>query len=100
MGVFPFVLYITFCMFGLTNIITGVFCSQAAEIVERENVASVTQKIGEVFKRLDADKSGKVTWLEFQASLDEPEVLSWLESINVDPSEAKSLFDLMDFDRS
>jgi hypothetical protein len=40
----PFILYITFCVFGLRNIITGVFCSNAADSIDRENTVDIAKK--------------------------------------------------------
>lgn len=95
----PFLLYITFCVFGLRNIATGVFCSHAASAIDREDTVDLARKIHGVFHQLDADRSGLVTWPEFRRCVQDqnPEVMDFFNTINVDPSEARHLFDILDF---
>merc|ERR1719359_706640 len=48
-------------------------------------VDKVNDKFNSDVMELDKDKSGKISWDEFQLILDYPQALRALESVNVDP---------------
>merc|ERR1719410_3036097 len=68
--------YISFMVFGMLNVLTGIFVDAAFQAMmnDRDNIiqAQIEEKqslinlIREVFKNSDSDGSGQVTFAEFQ----------------------------------
>eukprot|EP00927_Polykrikos_kofoidii_P044696 TRINITY_DN38594_c0_g1_i1.p1 TRINITY_DN38594_c0_g1~~TRINITY_DN38594_c0_g1_i1.p1 ORF type:complete len:644 (+),score=81.49 TRINITY_DN38594_c0_g1_i1:112-2043(+) len=97
---FLFASYIAFTVFAVLNVITGAVVEKAMEFAESDKREHVISKICELFKRTDDDGSGEITWLEFQDTLETEDMQEYFKSIDVDISEAKGLFDLLDADQS
>eukprot|EP00927_Polykrikos_kofoidii_P042164 TRINITY_DN3601_c0_g1_i3.p1 TRINITY_DN3601_c0_g1~~TRINITY_DN3601_c0_g1_i3.p1 ORF type:complete len:712 (-),score=106.80 TRINITY_DN3601_c0_g1_i3:120-2255(-) len=95
-----FTLYIAFTVFALLNVVTGVFVENAMDSAETDKRESTIVKICDLFKRTDNDGSGEVTWEEFQTTLQSEDMQDYFKSIDVDISEAKGLYELLDADSS
>eukprot|EP00927_Polykrikos_kofoidii_P042163 TRINITY_DN3601_c0_g1_i2.p1 TRINITY_DN3601_c0_g1~~TRINITY_DN3601_c0_g1_i2.p1 ORF type:complete len:723 (-),score=112.52 TRINITY_DN3601_c0_g1_i2:120-2288(-) len=95
-----FTLYIAFTVFALLNVVTGVFVENAMDSAETDKRESTITKICDLFKRTDNDGSGEVTWEEFQTTLQSEDMQDYFKSIDVDISEAKGLYELLDADSS
>merc|ERR1719498_1208064 len=54
----------------------------------------------EVFREANGGISGVMTWKTFESQLDKPNMQAYFRAIDVDPSEAKGLFRLLDLDGS
>jgi len=103
-------LYITFMIFGMLNVLTGIFVDAAFQAMngDRDNIIqaqleerhSMINKIRAVFKQSDTDDSGQVTIDEFKNLLKNREMVAYLNAIGIDSSEAKGLFRLLDYDGS
>merc|ERR1719210_1762154 len=80
------------------NVVTGIFVQNAierADEVERMNKVEQARKL---FKIIDLNNNGHITFEELEAHLETPEVVDFFKGIDVDISDAKHLFDLLDFD--
>mmetsp|Transcript_35940 Transcript_35940/g.71552 ORF Transcript_35940/g.71552 Transcript_35940/m.71552 type:complete len:162 (-) Transcript_35940:53-538(-) len=53
-----------------------------------------------VFMETDADNNGQVTWKEFELALEHQEMKEVFRAVDMDPSEAKNLFKLLDVHHS
>jgi len=91
-----FALYIAFTVIAMLNIITGVFVESALKSAKADNDTLMIGNMREVFN--DASTDGKMSWHDFQDQLDKPLMQAYFKAIDVDPSEAKGLFRLIDID--
>lgn len=107
---FLFTAYIFFMVFGVLNVLVGVFVDSAMatasmdkDILEKEaenERLELLEQATEVLSSVDKDGSGTVTWEEFEANLGDPRVLEFLEAMQIEPSEAQDVFSMVDNDDS
>lgn len=95
-----FILYIGFCFFALMNVITGTYVEtvsrQAADLKTRTQILQARR----VFQAIDEDHSGFISLEEIQSQTASSVVLEFFESVDVDPSEAQYLLEVLDMDGS
>jgi len=94
-----FSLYIAFALLCLMNTVTGVFVETAISNARTESEFFMVRAVRELF-RASGNMSGAMTFEVFCSLLDEPHMLEYFKAIDVDPSEAKGVFDLLDLDHS
>jgi len=102
--------YILFMIFGMLNVLTGIFVDAAiqASSNDRDNLIqtqieekkSLINMIRGVFEKSDSDNSGQVTQDEFNELLKDTEMVAYLEAMGLDATEARGLFRLLDDDGS
>jgi len=106
MGMFCF--YIGFCIVGLLNVVTGIFVDSAVctrsedEVVAayEDDVRSTTQEVMRIFEEADVDGSGTMTFDELKAHLQKPRVQAYFAALDIDPTDARTIFTLIDVDGS
>lgn len=94
-------IYIGFTLFGILNVLTGIFCDAAmqAASADRSNIiqsqlqerADLVQTVRQVFQESDADGSGRVTRDEFLNIMKNEELVAQLHALGVDIDEANGL---------
>jgi len=89
----PFCMYIAFTVFALLNILTGIFVDSALQNGQEEKRRFLLQEVGELF--LEADKE-QMTWLDFQAQLENPHLQQLFAALDVDEEDAYELFHMLD----
>jgi len=102
--------YILFMIFGMLNVLTGIFVDAAiqASANDRDNMIqtqieerhSFINMIRSVFVDSDTDNSGQVSEKEFHELLKNSEMVAYLKAMGIDSSEASGLFRLLDDDGS
>lgn len=95
-----YVLYITFTVFAMLNVVTGVFIESVMKHANSENELRTMHNVQQLFKMLDIDNKGEITWDDFEMSLHKPEMMAFFKTIDVDISHAKNLFEVLDVDGS
>eukprot|EP00927_Polykrikos_kofoidii_P029813 TRINITY_DN2570_c0_g1_i1.p1 TRINITY_DN2570_c0_g1~~TRINITY_DN2570_c0_g1_i1.p1 ORF type:complete len:651 (-),score=127.63 TRINITY_DN2570_c0_g1_i1:211-2163(-) len=90
-----YVLYTAFCVFAIMNVVTGVFVGQAMASAQEDQDVFMVKNINGVFKKTELT-SGQITWEEFSKLIHEREMVELFKAINIDVSEAMSLFRLLD----
>jgi len=105
-----FVLYIFFMTFGVMNIVIGTFVDQAWEVSQRDRDATIARELDKTkeyatnirrfFFEADKDRSGMLSWEEFQKHLDDDRVKAYFQTLELDVSQARALFMLFDVDES
>merc|ERR1711879_1009770 len=105
-----FLLFITFSVFAVVNIVTGVFVDSAVqsnltdrEIIvheELENKKAYLMSMRQVFEEMDKDDTGSITLQEFEKRLDDERVIAYFNALKLDVSDAHVLFRLLDHDQS
>jgi len=103
-----FSLYIFFVVFGMLNIVTGAFVESLTVVSRRDyDVASEEElkktltfkkDVQTMFEDADADNSGTLSWEEFQEHLEDERIVAYFKSLNLDISQAKALYVLLDLE--
>lgn len=109
-----YLLYISVTFFAILNVITGVFCQSAIdgashdrELVVRHllehrqaHIQNVKQQFKEMFRRIDASGDGAITMEEFEAHMTDDIASGFFLLLDIDSSDAYTLFRLLDADGS
>jgi len=95
-----FCFYVAFCVFALMNVVTGVFVDKAMQSAQDHKDKYLANQISDLFFSAADNDSGDITWEMFQQRMGTPEMKEYFKAINVDPSEAYGLFQLLDTDDS
>jgi len=105
-----FTFFIIFVMFGLLNVLVGVFVQNTEaiaqvdkEFVIQEEMArkdSMMNQMRELFNEVDVDKSGTITWQELRVTLSDESMRAYFAMMEIETEEAKGLFQLLDVDES
>lgn len=103
-----FILCVFFCVFGVLNVVTGVFVDSSGESAKKDRAAMVEREMEQkqimvedlktIFAEADEDCSGHVTWEEFQKHFNRPEVQAYMSVLELRTEEAEKLFNLLDDD--
>jgi len=105
-----FLFFVTFAVFAVVNVVTGVFVDTAIEKNQSDKELAVQEEmrnkrlrmnwIRDVFGELDTDGDGTVTQEEFESQLNQEAVIAYFNTLKLDVSDAKTLFRLLDSDGS
>lgn len=106
--VFVFIFYIAFTYFAVLNVVTGVFCQSAIDSaqndqtlvlqsIQAEKQANI-EKITNLFKAIDIEETGVITYKMLEDQVNSPEVQTYFEAIGLDVWDAWSFFKLLDSD--
>jgi len=105
-----FTAYIAFASFAVLNVVTGVFCQSAIDSAQHDleitiqshitNKKMHVDRIKKLFKEIDSDQSGHITIKEFERHLGSESVQAYFATLELDPSDAWTLFKLLDWDSS
>eukprot|EP00440_Ansanella_granifera_P055394 gb/GFBE01060051.1/.p1 GENE.gb/GFBE01060051.1/~~gb/GFBE01060051.1/.p1 ORF type:complete len:617 (+),score=117.16 gb/GFBE01060051.1/:1-1851(+) len=107
---FLFLLFITFAIFAVVNIVTGVFVDSALQSNHVDQAMLIQEELEvkkaklasmkEVFENLDEDGTGTFTIDEFENRLRDERVQAYFSTLKLDVGDAKALFRLLDYDQS
>jgi len=105
-----FAIYVIFVTLGVLNIVTGFFVDGTIEATNnakdeilrraQDRKTAMIELIGELFHRIDDDESGMLSWEELENHLHDDELQEYFLVLEMDPSEAKDLFRLLDINGS
>lgn len=80
--------FVALASMTVMNMLIGVLCEviSAVALEEKESmmIDKIHEKFGKIVEDLDANKSGTISWTEFQKIVEMPDALQALESVNVD----------------
>jgi len=101
-----YMFYIGFCMIGLMNVVTGMFVDAAVctrtedEVVHgfQDDQRRIAEEVRRIFKEADGDRSGTMSYREFERHLQHPWVRAYFSGLEIDTTDAAVLFTLMDKD--
>mmetsp|Transcript_54406 Transcript_54406/g.121747 ORF Transcript_54406/g.121747 Transcript_54406/m.121747 type:complete len:569 (-) Transcript_54406:306-2012(-) len=105
-----FLFFVTFAVFAVVNVVTGVFVDTAIEKNQSDKELAVQEElrnkrlrmnwIRDVFSELDSSGDGTVTQEEFESQLNHEAVIAYFNTLKLDVSDAKTLFRMLDSDGS
>lgn len=105
-----FLFFISFALFAVVNIVTGVFVEAAMqantndrEVVVHEELQAkklYLDSMRAIFEEMDNDNSGCVSGEEFRERLNDERVIAYFNSLKLDISDALTVFKLLDSDHS
>ncbi|CAE7506028.1 CACNA1I [Symbiodinium natans] len=105
-----YILYITFAMFAVVNIVTGVFVDTALqsskndrEVVVQEELEQkhdYLRQLHQLFQAIDENSEGRITREVLQQAFKHETILAFFSHLKIDVPDATTLFDLLDFDQS
>lgn len=96
--------YIAFCMFAVLNVMTGVFCHSAIRSAEQDHENRLDSRhefrklVNRIFERMDQSGDGKITLGEFEMMFENEGMQAFLESAEINASDAWTLFASLDVD--
>lgn len=106
--VYVLTIYVSFCLFAVLNVMTGVFCNSAIQGAERDqemaiqtvlqDKAKYLQSLDQLFKSIDVDGTGYITLSEFEEHFEEEAVRALFAMLGLDSADAWSLFSALDSD--
>lgn len=104
------VMFMAFMIFGVLNVLTGVFCDAAMKAANEDKDMVIQElmdetehhvkALGDIFNTCDEDGSGSIDQGEFEQMVDTPEVRNTLLRLGIEAEQAKDLFSLLDDDES
>jgi len=95
-----FTLSISFMILAMLNVVTGVFVDSVLKFQASDRDMVMVNNARELFTTLDGGIDATMTWDTFKNKLHETPVVEFFKFIDVDPSDAKELFKLLDLDGS
>eukprot|EP00747_Dinoflagellata_sp_TGD_P216324 gnl/TRDRNA2_/TRDRNA2_88893_c0_seq1.p1 gnl/TRDRNA2_/TRDRNA2_88893_c0~~gnl/TRDRNA2_/TRDRNA2_88893_c0_seq1.p1 ORF type:complete len:719 (+),score=148.61 gnl/TRDRNA2_/TRDRNA2_88893_c0_seq1:49-2205(+) len=103
-----FSIYIVFVVFGVLNVLTGVFVDSAMSLKDRdlliqgemEKNSMFLQDMHELFNEMNEDETDDVSWDELKRYLNNEMVNAYFAANDLDVSDAESIFKLIDLDHS
>eukprot|EP00928_Gymnodinium_smaydae_P100653 TRINITY_DN9926_c0_g1_i1.p1 TRINITY_DN9926_c0_g1~~TRINITY_DN9926_c0_g1_i1.p1 ORF type:complete len:592 (+),score=115.86 TRINITY_DN9926_c0_g1_i1:45-1820(+) len=105
-----FIMYIGLVLLSIMNLITGIFVDAAQQSgqQDRDMLEEKQHKINEmhaghlreIFDEIDLDASGSIALDEFNGFVNDRRVVSYLDALGIDTSDATRLFKLLDADGS
>merc|ERR1712012_1372436 len=93
---------------GVLNVLTSVFVQRASELVKLDRdlviqcqlVSNETflKEMKAIFEEVDVDSSGTINWEKFREYLENEHVQAYFATQQLDASDARQLFNLLDSD--
>eukprot|EP00930_Biecheleria_cincta_P071786 TRINITY_DN59251_c0_g1_i1.p1 TRINITY_DN59251_c0_g1~~TRINITY_DN59251_c0_g1_i1.p1 ORF type:complete len:706 (-),score=128.07 TRINITY_DN59251_c0_g1_i1:44-2161(-) len=100
-----FMFYIFFMLLGVLNVVVATFVENTAQVARNDKDATVKAELQRVkeysssikkfFHEADYDKSGQLSWDEFESYLQNDSVKAYFQTLELDVSEAHVLFKLL-----
>lgn len=102
--------FIGFTLFGILNVLTGVFCDAAMKAAQadtqmrmddmKDEARKCLKTLRRCFAEADTDSSGFLSKSEFEAVVTHPTAHVEMESLGIDVEDATELFECLDPDRT
>jgi len=94
------VVYVAFCTLAMLNVVTGVFVESALNSASEDRDTYMLHHVRSLFQRVDTESKGTLSWVDFEKWLGDDCMNEFFKAIDVDVSEARSIFHLLDADDS
>jgi len=100
-----FLLYIAFFMFVMTNAVTAIFVSSAEEYASKDShnmlydqLQAKTEymtRVVPLYREMDCDGNGEVTKAEFSKYINDPRMIAFASSLEIDTMDLDQFFDVL-----
>ena len=97
---YAFVVLIAYSFLALLNVITGTFVEAVSQQANHLKVRMQMLQARKVFKQMDSNGNGTIALGELRDQAQSPAVMEFFDYVNVDPSEAQYLLEVLDADSS
>merc|ERR1712087_108840 len=94
--------------FAVIGVINGVFIQETFKVAATDDTLMIRQreqqvkvhsrKMQRLFRAADASGDGLLDLPEFQSTMNEPEISSWMASMDLDVEDAACVFEMIDND--
>eukprot|EP00927_Polykrikos_kofoidii_P001402 TRINITY_DN10522_c0_g1_i1.p1 TRINITY_DN10522_c0_g1~~TRINITY_DN10522_c0_g1_i1.p1 ORF type:complete len:713 (+),score=133.69 TRINITY_DN10522_c0_g1_i1:63-2201(+) len=108
------IVFVILCSMAVLNVVTGVFCQSAIVSAHRDrelviqnllehketHVTNIRDQFYKVFDSMDSNSTGEMSMKEFEQHINDERISSFFVLLDIDASDAWSLFKLLDDDGS
>lgn len=101
-----FLFFYIFIVFGVLNIVTGIFVESATELTKLDKEMTVMNQLDDMnrfvreikafFRKADADNNGLISWEEFRDQLRDSKVRGYFMTMGIDVQSAGRVFQMLD----
>eukprot|EP00927_Polykrikos_kofoidii_P027073 TRINITY_DN23958_c0_g1_i1.p1 TRINITY_DN23958_c0_g1~~TRINITY_DN23958_c0_g1_i1.p1 ORF type:complete len:1102 (+),score=197.70 TRINITY_DN23958_c0_g1_i1:299-3604(+) len=105
-----FFIYIFFVMFGMLNVVTSAFVDILQQVSKKDREVVIEEEmkrvnayadgVKQIFEEADKDQSQTLSWEELVDHMQDARMKAYLSSLELDASQARALFLLLDVDES
>jgi len=105
-----FLLFVSFSLFAVVNVVTGVFVESAIATSGQDRDTLIKEELHreqrylidmrEVFEEMDQDQTDAISLEEFEKHLNDDRVVAYFNTLKLNVTDARTLFLLLDHDRS
>eukprot|EP00931_Biecheleriopsis_adriatica_P064042 TRINITY_DN38902_c0_g1_i1.p1 TRINITY_DN38902_c0_g1~~TRINITY_DN38902_c0_g1_i1.p1 ORF type:complete len:898 (+),score=102.16 TRINITY_DN38902_c0_g1_i1:73-2766(+) len=96
----PFIFYVSFAIFAMTNIVTAIFVDSVIASTEKQREKEAKARLYSFFSDVDTD-NGQLAWYELSLFLEEHRSADkFLEALHLDANDMEGLFVLLDGDNT
>lgn len=105
-----FLMFIAFSLFAAVNVVTGVFVESAMRTSEEDRDFLIQEELQareanlkslhRLFLEMDTSANGTISLQEFERHVTDERAMAYFQSMKLDVTEVKTLFELLDIDRS
>jgi hypothetical protein len=109
-AVFTYVFFILFATFCMMNVILGIFCHNAMEAFDKDKEKllelhmaeryNCVESLTELFTTHMTSNSSELSVEEFATLIQDPEMQAVLKTLDIETRDARTLFEVLDHDRS
>eukprot|EP00747_Dinoflagellata_sp_TGD_P041181 gnl/TRDRNA2_/TRDRNA2_141335_c0_seq2.p1 gnl/TRDRNA2_/TRDRNA2_141335_c0~~gnl/TRDRNA2_/TRDRNA2_141335_c0_seq2.p1 ORF type:complete len:597 (+),score=90.51 gnl/TRDRNA2_/TRDRNA2_141335_c0_seq2:35-1825(+) len=105
-----FLMFISFAIFGVVNVVTGIFVENALQSAQKDTDVIIQEdlrmkekyleSLTKAFEEMDTDRSGEVGLKEFISAFEDDKLLAYFNALGLDVSDVQTLFLLLDRDHT
>jgi len=104
-----FLVFISFSIFAVVNIVTGVFVDSALQTAQQDRESIIQEEMQSkesymksmqhVFEEMDANGNGFISLSEFEAAIEDERMVAYFNALGLDITDVQTLFCLLDRDQ-
>jgi len=95
-----FLLYVAFSIFAIMNVVAGLFIESMLRHAKAENDIHLIHSVQDIFMNMESGIHGTLSWKDFEAKMQTPQMRRIFKDMDINESDARGIFCLMDLDGS
>eukprot|EP00931_Biecheleriopsis_adriatica_P033495 TRINITY_DN19439_c0_g1_i2.p1 TRINITY_DN19439_c0_g1~~TRINITY_DN19439_c0_g1_i2.p1 ORF type:complete len:386 (+),score=71.84 TRINITY_DN19439_c0_g1_i2:878-2035(+) len=96
----PFIVYVSFGILSLMNVMTGIFVESAIKTAKRDKDKQLASEVRRLFQQSETNDNGMISWPEFSRQLQDEATIKGFRYAGISCDDAETLFELLDSDGS